>query len=86
MIGLLFRSNDFIRGIIIPMGKISWVWWLVRVQEKEMVTYVGRAHNNLDCAFLPEIVIVSCQNTKDTEGVVVVCRPIIFNRKLIKLA
>ena len=51
-----------------------------------MVTYVGRAHKNIDCAFLPEIVIVSCQNTKDTEGAVVVCRPIIFNRKLIKLA
>ena len=53
-----------------------------------MVTYVGRTRKNLDCAFLPEIVIVSCQNIKDIEGVVVIvimCRPIIFNHKLIKL-
>ena len=50
-----------------------------------MVTYVGRTRKNLDYAFPPEVVIVSCQNIKDTEGVVVVCRPIIFDRKLIKL-
>ena len=51
-----------------------------------MVTYVGRTRTNLDCVFPLETVIVSCQNIKDTEGVVVVCRPFMFNCKLVKLA
>ena len=50
-----------------------------------MVTYVGRTRTNLDCAFPLETVIVSCQNIKDTDGVVVVCRPFMFNCKLVKL-
>ena len=50
-----------------------------------MVTYVGRTRTNLDCVFPLETVIVSCQNIKDTEGVVVVCRPFMFNCKLVKL-